>query len=54
MLIIAGKLNIQANELVGNTTGKPIDSHIDTAFVIYINTIYHPNKYKNKLTSTSG
>ena len=48
------RCNKKANELVENTLGRPISSHIHTSFVIYVNRIYHSNKYRNKIRSTSG
>ena len=48
------RLNIMADKLVGKTTGNPINLHINVPFAIYINGIYHPNKYRNKIRSISG
>ena len=48
------RINIKADKLVGNTWRRPINSHTHTPFAIYINIIYHPNKYRNKIRSTSG
>ena len=43
------KLNIAVDELVGTTSGRPINSHIDTPFAICLDGIYQPNKYRNKI-----
>ena len=52
-LTTADKLNIKADELVGTTLENPINFHINTPFAC-INGIYQPNKYRNKIRSTSG
>ena len=38
-LTIAEKFNIAADELVGPTSGRPINSHINTPFAIYLDGI---------------
>ena len=53
-LTTADKLNIKADELIGTISERPIDSHINTPFAICINGTYQPNKYRNKICSTSG
>ena len=53
-LIIAERLNIMVDKLVGETAGNPINSQRNAPFAIYINGIYHRNKYRNKIRSTSG
>ena len=53
-LITAERLNIAADELVGFTSSRPINSHINTPFAIYIDGNYIPNHYRNKIRSTSG
>ena len=48
------RLNIAADELVGSTSSKPANSHIDTSFALYLDGIYLPNHYRNKIRSSSG
>ena len=50
----AERLNITADELVGSTSYRPINSHINTPFVLYLDGIYLPNHYRNNICSTSG
>ena len=42
------------DKLVGKTVGKSINSQMHAPFTIYINGIYHPNKYRTKIRSISG
>ena len=53
-LTTAERLNIAADELVGCTSSQPINSHINTPFALYLDGIYLPNHYRNKIRSTSG
>ena len=48
------RLNIAADELVGSTSIRPINSHINTPFAIYIDSNYIPNQYRNTIRSNSG
>ena len=48
------RLNIVTDELVGSTSSRPINSHIDTPFALYLDGIYLPNHYRNKRRSNSG
>ena len=50
----AERLNIAADELVGSTSCRPINFHINTPFALYLDVIYFPNHYRNKIRSTSG
>ena len=53
-LTTAERLNIVADELVGSTSSRPINSHINTPFALYLDRIYLPNHYRNKIRSSSG
>ena len=53
-LTTAERVNIAADKLVGSTSSKPINSHIDTPFALYLDGIYLPNHYRNKIRSSSG
>ena len=53
-LTTAERLNIADDELVGYTSSRPINSHINTPFALYLDGIYLPNRYRNKIRSTSG
>ena len=53
-LTTAEMLNIVADELVGSTSCRPINSHINTPFALYLDGTYLPNHYRNKVRSTSG
>ena len=53
-LTTAEHLNIAADERVGSTSSRPINSHMNTQFAIYIDGNYIPNQYRNKIRSTSG
>ena len=48
------RLNIMVDKLFDETAGRLINSHINTPFVIFINGIYHQNKYRNKIRSING
>ena len=52
-LTIAERLSITADELVGSTSSRPIASHINTPFALYFDGIYLPNRYRNKIQSSS-
>ena len=52
--ITAERLNIATDELVGSTSSRPINSHINTPVVLYLDGISLPNHYRNKIRSTSG
>ena len=53
-LTTAEKLNIAADELVGSTLSRPINSYINTPFSLYLDSIYLFNHCRNKIRSTSG
>ena len=53
-LTTAERLNIAADEVVGSTSCRPIHSHINTPFALYLDGIYIPNHYRNKIRSSSG
>ena len=53
-LTTAERLNIMADELVRSTSSRPINSHINTPFALYLDGIYLYNHYRNKIRSTSG
>ena len=53
-LTTAERLNIAADELVGSTSSRPINSHINTPFALYLDGIYLSNHYRNKIRSSSG
>ena len=53
-LTTAERLNIAADELVGSTSSRPINSHINTPFVLYLDGIYLSNHYQNKMGSSGG
>ena len=53
-LTTAERINIAVYELVGSTSSRPINSHINTPFALYLDGIYLPNNYRNKIRSTSG
>ena len=50
----AERVNIAADELVGSTSCRPINSHINTPFALYLDGIYLPNYYQNNICSSSG
>ena len=54
-LTIPERLNIQADELIGNNTTIPINTHIiNTSLALYINGKYIPNNYIYAIRSSCG
>ena len=54
-LTIPKRLNIQADELIGNNVTAPINNHIiNTSLALYINGTYIPNNYVNAIISFCG
>ena len=53
-LTTSENLNIATDEFVGITSGRLINSHINILFAIYLDGIYQPNRYRNKIRSSSG
>ena len=55
LLTIPERLNIQADELIGNNAKVPINNHIiNTSMLIYINENYTPNNYVADIRSYCG